>query len=129
MSTHTRPSSSTSTSIRSPGPYGGSPDRNRRLRSERRSLRDTPNNRVSSSTLVPWCLTRYGTTSSSRWSRAEDFDPESSPGGKGRLQPAADLRSELFRSEGLGVRAERQHPRGQALGGSTRHRDLDPPVA
>src|SRR2546423_8107190 len=131
MSTHTRPSSSTSTSIRSPGPYGGSPERKSRLKSDRRSFLDTPNSWVSSSTLVPGCFTRYGTTSSRRCRRADDLDstpPPLSFGVKRRLQPSDDLVAELWRSDRRGVGAEREHPGGEALRRPPRDGDLHPPV-
>ena len=65
-----------STSIRSPGPYGGSPETNSRLRSSSSSGSVSPNSSVASVTAVPGCWTRYGTTD------------EQPPQSLGRLRPA-----------------------------------------
>src|SRR6185503_992382 len=114
-----------STSIRSPGPYGGSPETNSRSRSARSSGSDIPNRSAASATLVPWFRTRYGTTVSSRRRRSDAFSgalraaPERQPlsGANDRLQPAQDLRSELGGLHDLCIGSERQDPRGQAFPG------------
>src|SRR4029453_9006204 len=125
-----------STSMRSPGPYGGSPEPNSRSRSASSSGSDIPNRSAASATLVPWFRTRYGTTVSSRRRRSAAFSgalgaapgrPPSS-GGNDRLQPAQDLRSELGGFHGLRVGSERQDPWDQPFPRRPGHPHLDPPV-
>src|SRR4029453_16662979 len=125
-----------STSMRSPGPYGGSPETNSRSRSASSSGSDIPNRSAASATLVPWFRTRYGTTVSSRRRRSDAFSgalraaPERAPssGGNDRLQPAQGLRSELGGFDGLRVGSERQDPRDQPFPRRPGHPHLDPPV-
>src|SRR5919204_275367 len=116
--------SCTSTSIRSPGPYGGRPETNRRSRSSSNSCSDTPNSSIASSTGVPGWRTRYGTTTRRRRSRSDAFlgaVRARSDRGKRRLQPRHDLVAELRWLPRLGVRAEGEDPSGQALARLPRH--------
>src|SRR5262245_57468087 len=98
-----------STSIRSPGPYGGRPDTNSRSMSASRSASDIPNSSAASATLVPSLRTRYGTTVSSRRRRSEARSGALRPervalsGGKDRLDAFDDLGADLARLEDLGV--------------------------
>src|SRR4030095_16243289 len=112
-----------STSMRSPGPYGGSPETNSRSRSASSSGSDIPNRSAASATLVPWFRTRYGTTVSSRRSRSDALSgalrvaPERRPLSRGKdlLQPFDDRRSKFGGLGDLGVGPERQDPRDQSL--------------
>src|SRR5262245_56987301 len=129
-----------STSIRSPGPYGGSPDTNKRSRSASRSASDIPNSSAASATRVPWLRTRYGTTVNKRRRRSEARSgafllvprPErvlaAFSGTKDRLDSPEDLGPGLLRLQDLGVGSERQHPRDELLPMGPRHPDLDPSV-
>src|SRR6266508_5224495 len=125
-----------STSIRSPGPYGGSPETNSRSRSANSSGSDIPNRSAAPATRVPWFRTRYGTTVRRRRRRSDAFSgalrvpPERPPpsGDNDRLQPVQDLRSELGGLHGLRVGSERQDPGDQALPRRPGHAHLDPPV-
>src|SRR5262245_54462307 len=124
-----------STSIRSPGPYGGRPETNNRSRSASRSASDIPKRPAASATLVPSLRTRYGTTVRSRRRRSEARsgalrpDRAAPSGGKDRLDAIDDLGPDLGRLEDLGVGPEREHPRHQLLPRRPGHPNLDPPVA
>src|SRR5512134_2937114 len=103
-----------STSIRSPGPYGGSPDTN--------------SSRMSSATSVPGCWTRYGTTTRRRRSRSEAFGGlRRSAGGNRLLQAADDLAPQVLGLHDHRVGPERQDPGREPLPRAVRHGDLHPP--
>src|SRR3954467_8350335 len=131
MSIHTRPSS-TRTSIRSPGPYGGRPETNRRSRSWASSDSDTPNTELSSESSAPWCWITYGTTESSLGRRSEaragrvSFRP--SAGGKDAPQAIGDRLAELRRREHLRVRAEGEDPVDEGLPVADLHGGFGPAV-
>src|SRR5436190_13675553 len=113
MSIQTRPSS-TRTAIRSPGPYGGRPETNRRSRSWARSDSDTPNTELSSESSAPSCWITYGTTDSSRRSRSEARagrgSRRASAGGKDAPEALRDGLPELRWGKDLRIRPEGEHP-------------------
>src|SRR5437868_12117975 len=113
MSIQTWPSS-TRTSIRSPGPYGGRPETNSRPRSCARSDSDTPNTELSSESFAPRCWITYGTTESSRRKRSEArggrASRRASAGGKDAPESFRDGLPERRRGEDLCVGPEGEHP-------------------
>src|SRR6266511_1814204 len=131
MPIHTRPSS-TWTSMRSPGPYGGRPETNSRLRSSRSSRSPTPKSRESSPTWAPGWRTTYGTTTNSRRSRSDALDGWRAVVGLAmrcqRLQPGDHVVSDRLRRIHAGVRAEGQDPRGERVTLAGGHVHLDPAV-
>src|SRR5436190_2437130 len=131
MSIHTRPSS-TRTSIRSPGPYGGRPETNRRSRSCARSDSDTPKTELSSESSAPWCWITYGTTESSRRRRSEArggrVSRGASAGGKDAPQTFPDGFPERRRGEDLSVEPEGEHPVDERAAVADLDARLGPPV-
>src|SRR3954464_6490913 len=113
MSIQTRPSS-TRTSIRSPGPYGGSPETKSRSRSCASSDSDTPNTELNSESSAPWCWITYGTMDSSLRRRSEArggrVSRRASAGDKHAPQTVRDGGPELRRREDLRVGPEGEHP-------------------
>src|SRR4051794_27083716 len=131
MSIQTWPSS-TRTSIRSPGPYGGKPETNRRSRSCASSDSETPNTELSSESAAPWCWITYGTTESSLRSRSEARAGRvsflASAGGKNAPQAVGDGLPELGRRQHLGVRTQREHPVDERLSVADLHARFGPAV-
>src|SRR5215212_3301616 len=124
-----RPSSSMSTSTRSPGSYGGSPDMNSSIRSSRSSPRPTPNTRPASSRVVPGCCTRYGTITNSQPRRSEvRAAPLRVSPGTDRLESGEHLVAEFGGAHHRRVGTELQHPSGELGHVAERQGDLRPPV-
>src|SRR3990172_6733542 len=118
-----------STSMRSPGPYGGRPDTKSRRRSSKRASSGTPNSLVTSVSSVPGGCTRYGRRRRSLGSRSDAFSAFfRSADGKRRLQAAEHVPPEFLGLERDRVGAERQDPRCEALAGPVRDGDLHPAV-
>src|SRR5688572_19986618 len=112
-----------STSMRSPGPYGGRPVTKSRFRSAVRSDSVTSKSLESSSTFVPGWRTTYGTIASRRRSRSAVLES-----GTDGLEACHDGIPHRFGGDDLCIGTEREDPGDEGVGTRRWHFRLGPAV-